>query len=236
MFKTKIQDKVRDHLIQKCDFNCYAPDYLLSIDYFSDYSRQEIQKNHKWITKVVSDVFNPYDRNPILWGFFIEKGKKTIKKYGKQTVFNTITEGYELDDDIEVVDGTRHTHALLSLPYVDLGKPNKNMRKLWRHMFYDIGGNPPHWMFEDGNQYELKLETLEFAIKDRCANFLGSGEQALDIQTVDNNRQFDGTCAKGWHGALHYVTKQIKEQDDWYEVFDDINSNVLDNDPIVLQP
>ena len=62
MFKTKIQDKVRDHLIQKCDFNCYAPDYLLSIDYFSDYSRQEIQKNHKWITKVVSDVFNPYDR------------------------------------------------------------------------------------------------------------------------------------------------------------------------------
>tara|TARA_B100000508_G_scaffold23625_1_gene16668 strand:- start:379 stop:1083 length:705 start_codon:yes stop_codon:yes gene_type:complete len=223
-----VQDQIRDHFIRKCDFNSYEPDYFISIHYFSRNTKDEIVKHHKWINKVISDVFNPYDLNPVLQAFFIEKGKRQVKKIGKQKVLDTIIDCYELDDEIEVVDGKRHSHLMLSLPYVPLDKPNKNIRKLWSYMFHDIGGKPPSWMFEE--EADLMHETIEFALRDRCASFLQGGDQCIDIQRIHKGREFKSTGEKGWKGAVSYLCKHITKTEDWDEVFDQDNSNVLDKD------
>ena len=93
-------------------------------------------------------------------------------------------------------------------------------------MYWDFGGRPPSYLLEEENQELLLAETLEFVIRDRCPSFIANGDDAIQIDRIDNRRVFKDTGERGWKGALHYCTKQIFCKDQFLEVFDEKNSNI----------
>ena len=156
----------------------------------------------------------------------IEKGKKKLIEQRNLKVLNTISDVYEFDKEMTLKDGAYGTHLVLSLYPSILDQPNKRIRKLWQTMYWDFGGRPPSYLLEEENQELLLAETLEFVIRDRCPSFIANGDDAIQIDRIDDRMVFKDTGEKGWKGALHYCTKQIFCKDQFLEVFDEKNSNI----------
>ena len=164
--------------------------------------------------------------NVICKGYFIEKGKKKLIEKRDLKVLNTISDVYEYDKEMTLKNGSYGTHLVLTLYPSILDKPNKKIRKLWSTMYWDFGGKPPSYLLEEENQELLLAETLEFVIRDRCPSFIANGDDAIQIDRIDDRMVFKDTGEKGWKGALHYCTKQIFCKDQFLEVFDEKNSNI----------
>ena len=219
-------EEIRNFLTTETDFAEYQPNWFISISYLHDYSRDQLLRFHKRLNDVIQDTFDPYDMNVICRGYFIEKGKKKLIEKKDLKVLNTISDVYEFDKEMTLKGGAYGTHLVLTL-YTDiLDKPNKRIRKLWSSMFWDFGGRPPIHLLEEDNREQLLAETLEFVIRDRCPSFIANGDDAIQIERIDNRRVFKETGEKGWKGALHYCTKQIFSRDQFLEVFDEKNSNI----------
>ena len=218
--------EIRDFLITETDFCEYKPNWFISISYLQDYSRDQLLKYHKRLNDVIQDTFDPYEMNVICKGYFIEKGKKKLIEKRDLKVLNTISDVYEYDKEMTLKDGSYGTHLVLTLYSSILDKPNKRIRKLWETMYWDFGGRPPIHLLEEENQELLLAETLEFVIRDRCPSFIANGDDAIQIDHIDDHRVFKDTGEKGWKGALHYCTKQIFCKDQFLEVFDEMNSNI----------
>ena len=218
--------EIRDFLITETDFCEYEPNWFISISYLQDYSRDQLLKYHKRLNDVIQDTFDPYEMNVICKGYFIEKGSKKLIKQGDLKVLNTISEVYEYDKEMTLKDGSYGTHLVLTLYPSILDKPNKRIRKLWSKMYWDFEGKPPIHLIEEENRELLLAETLEFVIRDRCPSFIANGDDAIQIDRIDDHRVFKDTGEKGWKGALHYCTKQIFCKDQFLEVFDEKNSNI----------
>ena len=228
MFTQSKQDlsEIRDFLIKETDFSTYEPNWFISISYLQDYSRDQLLNIHKRLNDVIQDTFDPYEMNVICKGYFIEKGKKKLIEKRDLKVLNTISDVYEYDKEMTLKDGSYGTHLVLTLCPSILDKPNKRIRKLWSTMYWDFGGKPPSYLLEEENQELLLAETLEFVIRDRCPSFIANGDDAIQIDRIDDHRVFKDTGEKGWKGALHYCTKQIFCKDQFLEVFDEKNSNI----------
>jgi len=218
--------EIRDFLITDTDFCAYKPNWFISISYLQDYSRDQLLKYHKRLNDVIQDTFDPYEMNVICKGYFIEKGKKKLIEQRDLKVLNTISDVYEYDKEMTLEDGSYGTHLVLTLYPSILDKPNKRVRKLWQTMYWDFGGRPPMHLLEEENRELLLAETLEFVIRDRCPSFIANGEDAIQVDRIDDRRVFKDTGEKGWKGALHYCTKQIFCKDQFLEVFDEKNSNI----------
>ena len=228
MFTQSKQDlsEIRDFLIKETDFSTYEPNWFISISYLQDYSRDQLLKFHKRLNDVIQDTFDPYEMNVICKGYFIEKGKKKLIEKRDLKVLNTISDVYEYDKEMTLKNGSYGTHLVLTLCPSILDKPNKRIRKLWSTMYWDFGGKPPSYLLEEENQELLLAETIEFVIRDRCPSFIANGDDAIQIDRIDDHRVFKDTGEKGWKGALHYCTKQIFCKDQFLEVFDEKNSNI----------
>ena len=228
MFTQSKQDlsEIRDFLIKETDFSTYEPNWFISISYLQDYSRDQLLNIHKRLNDVIQDTFDPYEMNVICKGYFIEKGKKKLIEKRDLKVLNTISDVYEYDKEMTLKDGSYGTHLVLTLCPSILDKPNKRIRKVWSTMYWDFGGKPPSYLLEEENQELLLAETLEFVIRDRCPSFIANGDDAIQIDRIDDHRVFKDTGEKGWKGALHYCTKQIFCKDQFLEVFDEKNSNI----------
>ena len=228
MFTQSKQDlsEIRDFLIKETDFSTYEPNWFISISYLQDYSRDQLLNIHKRLNDVIQDTFDPYEMNVICKGYFIEKGKKKLIEKRDLKVLNTISDVYEYDKEMTLKNGSYGTHLVLTLCPSILDKPNKRIRKLWSTMYWDFGGKPPSYLLEEENQELLLAETLEFVIRDRCPSFISNGDDAIQIDRIDDHRVFKDTGEKGWKGALHYCTKQIFCKDQFLEVFDEKNSNI----------
>ncbi len=218
--------EIRNFLITETDFCAYKPNWFISISYLQDYSRDQLLKYHKRLNDVIQDTFDPYEMNVICKGYFIEKGKKKLIEQRDLKVLNTISDVYEYDKEMTLKDGSYGTHLVLTLYPSILDKPNKRVRKLWQTMYWDFGGRPPMHLLEEENRELLLAETLEFVIRDRCPSFIANGEDAIQVDRIDDRRVFKDTGEKGWKGALHYCTKQIFCKDQFLEVFDEKNSNI----------
>ena len=218
--------EIRDFLITETDFCEYKPNWFISISYLQDYSRDQLLKYHKRLNDVIQDTFDPYEMNVICKGYFIEKGKKKLIEKRDLKVLNTISDVYEYDKEMTLKDGSYGTHLVLTLYPSILDKPNKRIRKLWSSMYWDFGGRPPMHLLEEENRELLLAETLEYVIRDRCPSFIANGEDAIQVDRIDDRRVFKDTGEKGWKGALHYCTKQIFCKDQFLEVFDEKNSNI----------
>lgn len=218
--------EIRDFLITETDFCEYKPNWFISISYLQDYSRDQLLKYHKRLNDVIQDTFDPYEMNVICKGYFIEKGKKKLIEKRDLKVLNTISDVYEYDKEMTLKNGSYGTHLVLTLYPSILDKPNKKIRKLWSTMYWDFGGKPPSYLLEEENQELLLAETLEFVIRDRCPSFIANGDDAIQVDRIDDRRVFKDTGEKGWKGALHYCTKQIFCKDQFLEVFDEKNSNI----------
>ena len=218
--------EIRNFLIKETDFCEYEPNWFISISYLQDYSRDQLLKFHKRLNDVIQDTFDPYEMNVICKGYFIEKGKKKLIEQRDLKVLNTISDVYEYDKEMTLKDGSYGTHLVLTLYPSILDKPNKRVRKLWQTMYWDFGGRPPMHLLEEENRELLLAETLEFVIRDRCPSFIANGEDAIQVDRIDDRRVFKDTGEKGWKGALHYCTKQIFCKDQFLEVFDEKNSNI----------
>ena len=218
--------EIRDFLITETDFCEYKPNWFISISYLQDYSRDQLLKYHKRLNDVIQDTFDPYEMNVICKGYFIEKGKKKLIEKRDLKVLNTISDVYEYDKEMTLKNGSYGTHLVLTLYPSILDKPNKRIRKLWSTMYWDFGGKPPIHLIEEENRELLLAETLEFVIRDRCPSFIANGDDAIQIDRIDDHRVFKDTGEKGWKGALHYCTKQIFCKDQFLEVFDEKNSNI----------
>ena len=219
-------EEIRNFLTTETDFAEYQPNWFISISYLHDYSRDQLLRFHKRLNDVIQDTFDPYDMNVICRGYFIEKGKKKLIEKKDLKVLNTISDVYEFDKEMTLKGGAYGTHLVLTLYPDILDKPNKRIRKLWSSMFWDFGGRPPIHLLEEDNREQLLAETLEFVIRDRCPSFIANGDDAIQIERIDNRRVFKETGEKGWKGALHYCTKQIFSRDQFLEVFDEKNSNI----------
>ena len=218
--------EIRNFLITDTDFCAYKPNWFISISYLQDYSRDQLLKYHKRLNDVIQDTFDPYEMNVICKGYFIEKGKKKLIEKRDLKVLNTISDVYEYDKEMTLKDGSYGTHLVLTLYPSILDKPNKRIRKLWSSMYWDFGGRPPMHLLEEENRELLLAETLEYVIRDRCPSFIANGEDAIQVDRIDDRRVFKDTGEKGWKGALHYCTKQIFCKDQFLEVFDEKNSNI----------
>ena len=218
--------EIRNFLITETDFCAYKPNWFISISYLQDYSRDQLLKYHKRLNDVIQDTFDPYEMNVICKGYFIEKGKKKLIEKRDLKVLNTISDVYEYDKEMTLKNGSYGTHLVLTLYPSILDKPNKRVRKLWQTMYWDFGGRPPMHLLEEENRELLLAETLEFVIRDRCPSFIANGEDAIQVDRIDDRRVFKDTGEKGWKGALHYCTKQIFCKDQFLEVFDEKNSNI----------
>ena len=218
--------EIRNFLIKETDFSTYEPNWFISISYLQDYSRDQLLKYHKRLNDVIQDTFDPYEMNVICKGYFIEKGKKKLIEKRDLKVLNTISDVYEYDKEMTLKNGSYGTHLVLTLYPSILDKPNKKIRKLWSTMYWDFGGKPPSYLLEEENQELLLAETLEFVIRDRCPSFIANGDDAIQIDRIDDRMVFKDTGEKGWKGALHYCTKQIFCKDQFLEVFDEKNSNI----------
>ena len=218
--------EIRNFLIQETDFCEYEPNWFISISYLQDYSRDQLLKFHKRLNDVIQDTFDPYEMNVICKGYFIEKGKKKLIEKRDLKVLNTISDVYEYDKEMTLKNGSYGTHLVLTLYPSILDKPNKKIRKLWSTMYWEFGGRPPMHLLEEENQELLLAETLEFVIRDRCPSFIANGDDAIQIDRIDDRMVFKDTGEKGWKGALHYCTKQIFCKDQFLEVFDEKNSNI----------
>ena len=218
--------EIRDFLITETDFCEYKPNWFISISYLQDYSRDQLLQYHKRLNDVIQDTFDPYEMNVICKGYFIEKGKKKLIEKRDLKVLNTISDVYEYDKEMTLKNGSYGTHLVLTLYPSILDKPNKKIRKLWSTMYWDFGGKPPSYLLEEENQELLLAETLEFVIRDRCPSFIANGDDAIQVDRIDDRRVFKDTGEKGWKGALHYCTKQIFCKDQFLEVFDEKNSNI----------
>ena len=218
--------EIRDFLITETDFCEYEPNWFISISYLQDYSRDQLLKYHKRLNDVIQDTFDPYEMNVICKGYFIEKGKKKLIEKRDLKVLNTISDVYEYDKEMTLKNGSYGTHLVLTLYPSILDKPNKRVRKLWQTMYWDFGGRPPMHLLEEENRELLLAETLEFVIRDRCPSFIANGDDAIQVDRIDDRRVFKDTGEKGWKGALHYCTKQIFCKDQFLEVFDEKNSNI----------
>ena len=219
-------EEIRNFLTTETDFAECQPNWFISISYLHDYSRDQLLRFHKRLNDVIQDTFDPYDMNVICRGYFIEKGKKKLIEKKDLKVLNTISDVYEFDKEMTLKGGAYGTHLVLTLYPDILDKPNKRIRKLWSSMFWDFGGRPPIHLLEEDNREQLLAETLEFVIRDRCPSFIANGDDAIQIERIDNKRVFKETGEKGWKGALHYCTKQIFSRDQFLEVFDEKNSNI----------
>ena len=218
--------EIRYFLTTETDFCTYEPNWFISISYLQNYSRDQLLKIHKRLDDVIQDTFDPYEINVICKGYFIEKGKKKLIEKRDLKVLNTISDVYEYDKEMTLKNGSYGTHLVLTLCPSILDKPNKRIRKLWSTMYWDFGGKPPSYLLEEENQELLLAETLEFVIRDRCPSFIANGDDAIQIDRIDDHRVFKDTGEKGWKGALHYCTKQIFCKDQFLEVFDEKNSNI----------
>ncbi len=218
--------EIRHFLTTETDFCEYEPNWFISISYLHDYSRDQLLKFHKRINDVIHDAFDPYDMNVICKGYFIEQGNKKLVAEGSQVVLNTMSGNYAYDKEMTLKDGSYGTHLVLSLYPSILDKPNKRIRKVWSRMFSDIGGQLPRHLACEENQDILLAETLERVIRDRCPSFIANGDDAINIERIDERKVFKDTGEKGWKGTIHYCTKKIFCRDKFLEVFDEQNSNI----------
>ena len=208
--------KMSNHLITKSTFNTYNPQWFISISYLESYSKKYlVNKIHKRISDVIKDTFDPYDLNIICKAYFIEKGKKRLVPEGSHLVLNTMSGKYSYDKEMTLKDGSYGTHLVLSLYPSILDKPNKRIRKLWSRMFWDIGGQLPRHLACEENQDELLAETLERVIRDRCPSFIAHGKKSIDVQLINERREFrknGNSWGRGWTGALNYCLKYGKHR------------------------
>ena len=218
--------QIRNHLIEQSEFKDYPPEYFITISYRDPYSRDDLVKFHKRISNVIHDTFDPYNMNPICEGYFIEEGQKKLKVVDQHYIKNSILDKYELDNEVELVKGNLHTHLLLSLPSVPIESPNKQLRKVWSKCYFEFGGRPPMHLLAEENHKHLIAETIEWVVRARCPYFIGNSDEYVDVQLINQGREFGDKGGKGWQGALHYATKQMYCKDQFYEVFDEQNSNI----------
>jgi hypothetical protein len=65
---------------------------------------------------------------------------------------------------------------------------------------------------------------MEYAIRQRC-DFIGNSKNSLDIQIKEEYSSYQGY--KGWKGMVAYCTKKMYNVDNIDEIYDQVNSYIL---------
>lgn len=203
------------------------PCFMVSVSYFRETKDlKTIHKNNQRINAALEDLFNTRNkpRYCLLKSHFIESRKDQLKKVSPIKVKNTITQEYEIDFNAIIVSGSFDTHHLIG-PILDevIEKPNRKIKKAYQEL-YPYGIPPEHYLEEPG-YIDLKLDLIEYTLRNKCYDFIGTSEQSLNVLTVDERKSYDGFS--GWRGLVAYVTKQITGADNYLIVFDKKNSNVI---------
>lgn len=222
-------DHFRHELIGLYGETGLIPCFLVTVSYYDCiYDRSLIQKRANRISKVIVDFFNRYGKAKyhISLDHFIERfgDKLDGQEEHKTLVFNTVTQEMESDwCNREIVRGGFHSHFLVShIPDEIILTPGTRVMKALKGI-YGSHELPMHLMSQ-GRIEDVKCDLLNFALRDRC-DFIGNSDRSLDVRPVRPDKRFDGYL--GWKGVVAYVTKKMYNSDQFLEVYDHINSNIL---------
>lgn len=199
------------------------PAFLVSISYFrKEDNLERIYANNKRINKVLDDLLNPRGDNDFIVSkdHFIERRRRTLKKIKAIKVKNTIVNRYQFDYEAEISKPVFDTHHLIgNIKDSVIQKPNKNIKTVFLKLY---GAKEPP---ESVSYEQLKIAIMDFILRKRCNNFIGTSQQCLDFKTINDHQSFNGLY--GANGAITYVTKKIHDIDDYGYLFDIKNSSII---------
>ena len=106
--------------IEEYNASGFYPEYLITRNYwYKQSNRDKVVEHNKRLTNVVMDFIKPTNIKPIFIDHFIEKHKdkqKTIDDDNAKIILvkNTISGNYEDDVEYELIEGTYHTHTIVT--------------------------------------------------------------------------------------------------------------------------
>ena len=87
-------------------------------------------------------------------------------------------------------------------------------------------GKPPVAdSFGEIDYQSIKLDLMEYALKNRCQKFIGNGKQCLNIVEANADKSFQGFS--GYRGLVAYVSKQMTTPEDLLIGFDFENNDLI---------
>jgi len=216
--------------IEEYNASGFYPEYFITRNYwYKQYNRDKVVENNKRLTNVINDFIKPTNSKPIFIDHFIEKHKdkqRTIKDDDAKIVLvkNTISGQYEDDVEYELIEGSYHTHTIVT--GIDDDKifyPNCKIQSAIENVYGKE--RPPISLLEtDEGLIKIKKDLLNYEIRNRC-DFLGNSKDSLDITPADEKAGYDGFA--GWKGIVAYCLKDVYNVDTLLEVYDDTNSSIF---------
>ena len=216
--------------IEEYNASGFYPEYFITRNYwYKQYNRDKVVENNKRLTNVINDFIKPNNSKPIFIDHFIEKHKdkqRTIKDDDAKIVLvkNTISGQYEDDVEYELIEGSYHTHTIVT--GIDDDKifyPNCKIQSAIENV-YGMERPPISLLETDEGLIKIKKDLLNYEIRKRC-NFLGNSKESLDITPANENAGRDGF--QGWKGLVAYCLKDVYNVDTLLEVYDDKNSSIF---------
>jgi len=216
--------------IEEYNASGFYPEYFITRNYwYKQYNRDKVVENNKRLTNVINDFIKPTNSKPIFIDHFIEKHKdkqRTIKDDDAKIVLvkNTISGQYEDDVEYELIEGSYHTHTIVT--GIDDDKifyPNCKIQSAIENV-YGMERPPISLLETDEGLIKIKKDLLNYEIRKRC-NFLGNSKESLDITPANENAGRDGF--QGWKGLVAYCLKDVYNVDTLLEVYDDKNSSIF---------
>ena len=224
------QLSITNTFIEEYNASGFYPEYLITRNYwYKQSNRDKVVEHNKRLTNVVMDFIKPTNIKPIFIDHFIEKHKdkqRSIKDDDAKIVLvkNTISGQYEDDVEYELIEGTYHTHTIVT--GIDDDKifyPNCKIQSAIENV-YGMERPPISLLETDEGLKKIKKDLLNYEIRKRC-NFLGNSKDSLDITSADEKAGRDGF--QGWKGIVAYCLKNVYNVDTLLEIYDDKNSSLF---------
>ena len=224
------QLSITNTFIEEYNASGFYPEYLITRNYwYKQSNRDKVVEHNKRLTNVVMDFIKPTNIKPIFIDHFIEKHKdkqRSIKDDDAKIVLvkNTISGQYEDDVEYELIEGTYHTHTIVT--GIDDDKifyPNCKIQSAIENV-YGMERPPISLLETDEGLKKIKKDLLNYEIRKRC-NFLGNSKDSLEITSADEKAGRDGF--QGWKGIVAYCLKNVYNVDTLLEIYDDKNSSLF---------
>lgn len=222
-----VLDSFRNELIES--LKDQPPAFMVSVSYWkATKSLNTIRANNKRFNSVLNDLFSPQKKGkpPIASNYFIEPRADKLKKITPVRVKNTITDSYEFDWATDIDNGYLDTHTLVGhIPDSVIEEPRNKILAAYETL-YSRGYPPKHLIEEDGYP-TIKMDLMEYTLRRRCKQFIGTSKQCLNIRAVDDSKSYDGF--PGWIGLVAYVTKKMTTPEAIALYYDHDNSSIKYN-------
>mgnify|MGYP006273180215 FL=1 len=85
------------------------------------------------------------------------------------------------------------------------------------------------YLLDEDNHQQLIADTLDWVIRDRYPSFIAHGKKSIDVQLINERREFrksGKSWGRGWTGALNYCLKNVYKKDMFLNTLDTANSNI----------